>query len=73
MRRKKEFKLRLEGIRSKRVNPLQFAQEQSVEQLRPHEQILDMFEKMMEARMESCQRVNRLVREASRTNNHDRS
>jgi hypothetical protein len=66
MRRKRGFKLRLEGIRSKRVSPLQYVQEQKAERLRPREQMLQMFEKMMEARMESCQRVNKLVQEASR-------
>ena len=68
MHRKRGFKLRLEGIRSKGVTPLQFVQEQSVEDLQPREQILEKFEKMMEARMESCQRVNKLVQEASRAN-----
>jgi len=73
MRRKREFKLRLEGIRSKRVHPLQIVQGQPAEELRPREQMLEMFEKMMEARMESCQRVNKLVQEASRANTHQAS
>lgn len=73
MLRKREFKLRLEGIRLKRFNPLPNVQQQPVEQLRPREQMLEMFEKMMEARMESCQRVKGLVLEASRVNSdgHD--
>jgi len=73
MRRKREFNLRLEGIRSKRVHPLEIVQGQPSEELRPREQMLEMFEKMMEERMESCQRVNRLVQEASIGNVHQAS
>lgn len=64
MRRKKEYNLRLKGIRSKRLKPPQFVREQPVEKLRHRELILEMFEKMMESRMESCKRVNKLVQEA---------
>lgn len=62
--RKQEFKLRLEGIRSQRIiNTHPIPQS---EQLKSREQILSMFENMMETRMESCQRVRRLVQDASR-------
>jgi len=70
-RRKKGFKLRIDGIRAKRVISTQ-PQTQKSEQLPPREQILDMYEKMMEARMESCQRLNKLVRDANRANLHHR-
>jgi hypothetical protein len=68
MRRKQEFNLRLEGIRLKHtVNTQLLTQNLQIEQ--PREHILGMFEKMMEARMESCQRVRRLVQDASRDHN----
>jgi len=68
MRRKQEFNLRLEGIRLKRTVDTQLdTRNLQIEQ--PREQILGMFEKMMEARMESCQRVRRLVQDASRDYN----
>ncbi len=68
MRRKQEFNLRLEGIRLKRtVNTQPVSRNLQIE--KPREQILEMFEKMMEARMESCQRVRRLVQDASRDHN----
>ena len=65
MRRKQEFNLRLEGIRLKRTVDTQLVTRKQ----QPREQILGMFEKMMEARMESCQRVRRLVQDASRDYN----
>jgi hypothetical protein len=64
MRRKRGFNLRLEGItKPKRFSkPLQMDhQDQDAK-----EHILQLFEKMMENRMESCQRVNKLVRNANR-------
>ncbi|KAF4619488.1 hypothetical protein D9613_005341 [Agrocybe pediades] len=68
-KRKKGFKLRIEGIRPTRViSTHSRGQAQKSEQLPPREQILDMYEKMMEARMESCQRLNKLVRDANRAN-----
>ncbi|KAF9057688.1 hypothetical protein BJ165DRAFT_1422475 [Panaeolus papilionaceus] len=75
MRRKKGFKLRLDGLRTgRRVITTQSPeeQEQQHDQIQSREQILEMFEKMMESRMESCQRVNKLVREANRATLHDR-
>lgn len=69
MRRKKGFKLRLDGIkfRPKRViSAIPVDQIRQPEYLHPREQLLEMFEKMMESRMESCQRINKLVRDANR-------
>ena len=60
MRRKQSFNLRLNGIRARRGT------QNAVVDQAEREQLLSMFEKMMESRMESCQRVNRLVREAQR-------
>lgn len=57
-RRKTGFKLRLDGLDRKRVY--------RSENLVQRERILQMFEKMIEARLESCERVNRLVRNANR-------
>jgi hypothetical protein len=66
-RRKKDFKLRLNGIRPKRViSAIPVNQVRQPEYLHPREQLLEMFEKMMESRMESCQRINKLVRDANR-------
>lgn len=72
MRRKKGFKLRLEGIRTRRIINTQSSSQGQQDELQPREQILEMFEKMMEARMESCQRVNKLVREANRASLRNR-
>jgi len=60
MRRKKSFKLKLEGIsmRGKRRHA------NSAHEPTPGVQILELFENMMQARMESCERVSRLVRDA---------
>lgn len=72
-RRKKGYKLRLDGIRPKRViSAIPVDQVRQPEYLHPREQLLEMFEKMMESRMESCQRINKLVREANRANLHYR-
>jgi len=59
-RRKKKYNLKLEGIglRGRRKPPSKGHQNRV--------QILEMFESMVEARMESCQRINKLVRNASR-------
>ena len=64
--RKKGFKLRLNGIRPKRVVSAVPDDQARKLYLRPREQLLEMFEKMMESRMESCQRINKLVRDANR-------
>ena len=72
-RRKKGFKLRLDGIRPKRViSAIPVDQVRRPEYIHPREQLLEMFEKMMESRMESCQRINRLVRDANRAYLHHR-
>ena len=66
-RRKKVFKLKLNGIRPKRVvSAIPVDQVRKPEYLHPQEQVLEMFEKMLESRMESCQRINKLVRDANR-------
>ena len=62
-RRKKGFKLRLNGIR---FRPRRVISAIPVDHAHPREQLLEMFEKMMETRMESCQRINKLVRDANR-------
>ena len=68
-RRKKGFKLRLDGIRPKRVvSAIPVDQNSQPEYIHPREQLLEMFEKMMESRMESCQRINKLIRDANRAN-----
>ena len=68
-RRKKGFKLRLNGIRLKPKRVISAIPADRVRQakyLHPREQLLEMFEKMMESRMESCQRINKLVMDANR-------
>lgn len=70
-RRKKGFKLRIDDIRAKRiVNTQPVGETQHHDKLRPRKQILEMFDKMMETRLESCQRVNKLIREANRATLH---
>ncbi|TFK75781.1 hypothetical protein BDN72DRAFT_831215 [Pluteus cervinus] len=74
-RRKRGFKLQLEGKSSnRRPVPYSLKQSHSPSQSASHsrERILEMFEKMMEARMESCERVNRLVRNANRVDLYSR-
>ncbi|KAH9482377.1 hypothetical protein JR316_0004477 [Psilocybe cubensis] len=71
-RRKRGFKLRIDGIRHKRVISTQPVGDQHSGQLPPREHILQMFEKMMESRMESCQRVNKMIQDANRANLHQR-
>lgn len=66
MRRKKSFSLKLEGISKLRKLPRKQRQSE-IEDLVVKEHVLQLFEKMMEDRMESCQRVNKLVRSANRT------
>jgi hypothetical protein len=62
--RKQGFNLMLEGISKPRRLHRTQRQLQSPDLL-AKEHILHLFEKMMEDRMESCQRVNRLVRSAN--------
>ncbi|KAF8663402.1 hypothetical protein AX16_000974 [Volvariella volvacea WC 439] len=70
-RRKRGFKMHLDGISStnRRTSPHHHP---SHAHPYPRERILEMFEKMMEARMESCERVNRLVRDANRVELYSR-
>jgi hypothetical protein len=74
--RKKGFKMRLDLSPKARppVRPLRPppAVQSSGGQIPPRDHILTMFGKMMEARMESCVRVNKLVRNANRANLHKR-
>ncbi|KAF8897665.1 hypothetical protein BD779DRAFT_1667606 [Infundibulicybe gibba] len=75
LRRKKGFKLRLDGLspNTKRIltTHVDGANHPRCEMAaQPKERILEMFEKIMESRMESCQRVNRLVRNANRAQLH---
>lgn len=67
LRRKRGFKLKLDGIpsRNRQGRPKSELPQSGV-------QILEMFEDMMESRMESCQRVNKLVRNANRADLHVR-
>lgn len=64
MRRKKGFKLRLDGIRPRRV--ISVDQSRQPGYLHRREQLLEIFEKMMESRVESCQRISKLIRDANR-------
>lgn len=60
MRRKKSFKLKLEGI-STRSRKRQTPQGQDAPPT-PGVQILETFEALMQARMESCERVSKLMK-----------
>ncbi|TFK29376.1 hypothetical protein FA15DRAFT_752826 [Coprinopsis marcescibilis] len=67
-KRKKGFKLRLEISQPRiasTVHPVAASSSRSGS-IPQREHILEMFEKMMESRMESCERLNRLVRNANR-------
>jgi hypothetical protein len=65
MQRKQSFKLKLEGIGPHTLNRRhrRMRQDASAE---TGTRLLELFGQLMEARMESCHRVNRLVREANR-------
>ncbi|KAI6047430.1 hypothetical protein EDC04DRAFT_2552924, partial [Pisolithus marmoratus] len=73
LKRKKAFGLRLEGISTSRGNlnrprpypPHPIPLVLGAGGREPCVQILEMFEKMMQARMESCERVTRMVRTAT--------
>jgi hypothetical protein len=75
LHRKRGFKLKLNGVGRHRqattLKPLNLNATQQ-EIIPQREQILEMFEKIMEARMESCQRLNKLVRNANRADLHHR-
>lgn len=72
LRRKRGFKLRLDRLPQSALTSTGASSTSQGEGLPRRERILEMFEKMMEARMESCQRVNRLVRSANRADIHRR-
>ena len=76
IRRKRGFKMRLDFSPKARSTPRSSYPLPSVQPLReqppPREHLLMMFEKMMETRMESCVRVNKLVRNANRAHLYDR-
>jgi hypothetical protein len=71
-KRKKGFKMRLEGLSPKAQQARQPLPLGSEDVAPSREQILVMFEKMMESRIESCQRINKLVRDANRAGLHNR-
>ncbi|KAH6915325.1 hypothetical protein BKA70DRAFT_574203 [Coprinopsis sp. MPI-PUGE-AT-0042] len=75
IQRKRGFKMRLD-LSPKARPPVRSLRSPSIQSsgghAPPREHILTMFEKMMEARMESCMRVNKLVRNANRANLHKR-
>lgn len=75
MRQKRGFKLKLEGLKRHMGKRSSLAQQQNSQQ-DPSQlgglRVLEMFETMMEARMESCQRVNRMIRNANRADTHFR-
>lgn len=63
MRRKNIMKLKLDGIsaHTKRRRP------HRAPHTEPGARLLEMFSELVDARMESCQRISRLVRDANRT------
>ncbi|KAF7968896.1 hypothetical protein HWV62_18294 [Athelia sp. TMB] len=67
MRRKKSYKLKLEGISTRPTKRRRLSPGGSCEQEEPPTpgvRVLELFENMMQSRMESCERVSRLVKEA---------
>ncbi|KAG2369573.1 hypothetical protein BDR07DRAFT_1190864, partial [Suillus spraguei] len=68
MKRKKAFGLKLEGIATTRGMPRGgIVKQRAPPPMESGVEILEMFERMMQARMESCERVTRMVRNASGT------
>jgi hypothetical protein len=63
MRRKRGFKLRLEGISTRGKRRQTNAGHEAPPT--PGVQILELFEKMMQSRMESCERMKFLVKDAN--------
>ncbi|PFH52838.1 hypothetical protein AMATHDRAFT_1880 [Amanita thiersii Skay4041] len=72
MHRKKRFKLRLDGLSPRHKHTATPVSQSPKPGLHTREHILELFDKMIEARMESCQRVNQLVRNANRADIHFR-
>lgn len=78
-KRKRGFKLpRIDGLSPKRrrITTTMSLPGDSAESYAPpspsREDILSMYERMMESRMESCERINKMLREASRASLHNR-
>ncbi|KAH9999309.1 hypothetical protein BJV77DRAFT_1058366 [Russula vinacea] len=65
LQRKQSFKLRLEGIGPHSLHRRQRRMQRDAS-AEAGTRLLELFGQLMEARMESCHRVNRLVREANR-------
>ena len=65
MQRKQSFKLKLEGIGPHNLHRRQRRMQRDASS-ETGTRLLELFGQLMEARMESCHRVNRLVREANR-------
>ncbi|KAF4602098.1 hypothetical protein EYR40_005300 [Pleurotus pulmonarius] len=68
-KRKRAFKLKLDNLAPKPKRayvPRPTTEDAS----QPSVRILEMYESMMAARMESCQRINRLIRDANRADLH---
>lgn len=59
-RRKNMMRLKLDGIAQRKRRPSRAPPTE------PGAQLLEMFSELMDARMESCQRVQRMVRSANR-------
>ncbi|KAI1786499.1 hypothetical protein LXA43DRAFT_1033424 [Ganoderma leucocontextum] len=68
MRRKNTMRLKLDGVaaHSRKRRPHRAPPSE------PGAQLLEMFSELMDARMESCQRVQRMVRNANRADLHMR-
>jgi hypothetical protein len=65
LQRKQSFKLKLEGIGPHSLHRRQRRMQRDAS-AEAGTRLLELFGQLMEARMESCHRVNRLVREANR-------
>jgi hypothetical protein len=65
LQRKQSFKLKLEGIGPHNLHRRQRRMQRDAS-AETGTRLLELFGQLMEARMESCHRVNRLVREANR-------
>ncbi|TFY75400.1 hypothetical protein EWM64_g8614 [Hericium alpestre] len=70
VQRKKSFKLKLEGIPNssmiRRRRHKRHADSAGANAAETGTRLLELFGQLMEARMESCHRINRLVKDANR-------
>ncbi|KAL0949408.1 hypothetical protein HGRIS_009470 [Hohenbuehelia grisea] len=76
-RRKKAFKLRLDNLKPQHNRRALLEQSVAMHKAQTDEsqssvRILEMYDTMLESRMESCQRINRLIRNANRAYLHHR-